>query len=118
MALLDSILQSVKLYCLVPEETTIYDSQIVTFINSALNTVKELGVGPLNGYHITDGGSTWGDLDVSEPLCSSIEEYVKLVTRLAFDPPTNSFLVNLLNDRKNELEWRITNDYSCVEGGS
>ena len=54
MAMNDSILESVKLYCLVPKETTIYDAQIITFINSELNTVKELGVGPLKGFSIEE----------------------------------------------------------------
>ena len=45
MARNESILDSVKLYSLVPEETSIYDAQIMDLINSQLNTVKQLGVG-------------------------------------------------------------------------
>lgn len=42
MASFDSILDSVKLYSLVPKETTVYDMQIVDHINSQFNTVKQL----------------------------------------------------------------------------
>ena len=115
MAMYDSILESVKLFCLVPQETKIYDAQLITFINSELNTVKELGVGPLKGYSIADDSSTWADLEVEEPLISSVETYVKISVKLLFDPPQNSYLVNLIEKQRDEAIWRITNDYSSVE---
>lgn len=115
MAMYDSILESVKLYCLVPKETTIYDAQIITFINSELNTVKELGVGPLKGFSIEDDSTVWADMGVDEPLISAVETYVKISVKLLFDPPMNSYLVNLIEKQRDEAVWRITNDYSCTE---
>lgn len=110
-----SILQSVKIYSLVPEETTIYDAPITLLINSQFNTLKQLGVGPLNGFHITGAGEVWSDTGIEEPLLSAVTDYVKIAVNLKFDPPTNSFLVKLKQDQLDELTWRITNDWSTVE---
>ena len=108
-----SILQSVKMYSMVPEETTIYDAPLILLINSSLNTVKQLGVGPLEGFAIEDETNTWGDTGIDEPLLSAVADYVKISVNLKFDPPANSFLVKLKQDLLDELVWRITNDYSC-----
>ena len=109
----ESILQSVKMYSLVPEETTIYDAPLTLLINSQLNTIKQLGVGPTNGFAVTDGSDIWGDLGIDEPLLSAVADFVKISVNLKFDPPSNSFLVNLKQEQLNELVWRITNDYAC-----
>ena len=115
MAKYDSILESVKLYSLVPQETKIYDAQLIDLINSQFNTVKQLGVGPLNGYVITDDSDTWEDTGISDPLLSAVIDYVKIAVNLKFDPPQNSYLVNLKKEQLDELTWRICNDHSCVE---
>lgn len=115
MASFDSILDSVKLYSLVPKETTVYDMQLVDHINSQFNTVKQLLRG-FNGYVIVDDSDTWGDIGISDQsLLSAVTDYVKIAVNLKFDPPQNSYLVNLRKDQLAELEWRICNDYSCVE---
>ncbi len=115
MASSDSILTSVKLYSLVPKETTIYDMQIVDHINSQFNTVKQLLKG-FKGYVIADDSDTWGDIGIiDESLLSAVADYVKIAVNLKFDPPQNSYLVNLRKEQIAELEWRICNDHSCVE---
>lgn len=115
MAKSDSILGSVKLYSLVPTETTIYDAQLVDLINSQLNTVKQLLKG-FAGYVIADETDTWGDIGIEDDtLLSAITDYVKISVNLKFDPPQNSYLVNLRKDQIAELEWRICNDHSCGE---
>lgn len=111
--LYQSILQSVKMYSMVPQETTIYDAPLVLLINSSLNTIKQFGVGPVNGFAIEGAEETWGDIGIAEPLLSSVADYVKISVNLKFDPPSNSFLVNLKEKLLEELAWRITNDYSC-----
>ena len=108
-----SILQSVKMYSMVPEETTIYDDTLIALINSGLNTIKQLGVGPPDGYAIEGADETWGDTGIADPLVSSVADYIKISVNLKFDPPSNSFLVKLRQDLLEELVWRITNDYSC-----
>lgn len=115
MAANDSILTSVKLYSLVPKETTIYDAQIIDHINAQFNTVKQLLKG-FKGYVIVDEHDTWEDIGISDPtLLSAIIDYVKIAVNLKFDPPTNSYLVTLRKEQLAEAEWRICNDYSCVE---
>lgn len=115
MAANESILTSVKLYSLVPEETIVYDAQIVDLINSQFNTVKQLLKG-FKGYVIVDSSDVWGDIGIDDQsLLAAITDYIKISVNLKFDPPTNSFLVNLRKEQLAELEWRICNDYSCVE---
>lgn len=115
MAKFDSILDSVKHYCLVPTETKFYDAQLCDLINSQLNTVKQLLKG-FAGYVIADESETWGDIGIEdESLLAAITDYIKISVNLKFDPPQNSYLVNLRKDQLAELEWRICNDHSCTE---
>lgn len=116
MARNESILDSVKLYSLVPEETSIYDAQIMDLINSQLNTVKQLGVGQLQGYAVGSRSDVWDDLGIEEPLLSAVVDYIKIAVNLKFDPPQNSYITNLRKEELDELTWRICNDYSCNEG--
>lgn len=115
MAANDSILTSVKMYSLVPEETTAYDSVISDLINSQFNTVKQLLKG-FNGHVIVDCSDTWADVGIADQsLLAAVSDYIKISVNLKFDPPQNSYLVTLRKEQLAELEWRICNDYSCVE---
>ena len=104
---MSSILLSVKEYCLVPEETTVFDGQLCKDINSAFFTLAELGCSK-TPFMVEDASSEWTDFTSDPFLLAVVPDYVQQVAKLKFDPPANSFLVNQMKDDIKELESRIS----------
>lgn len=104
---MNSILQTVKDYCLVPEETTVFDATLCDEINKAFFTLAELGCSKVP-FMVEDESSTWSDFTSDPFLLSVVPTYVKQSAKLGFDPPANSFLVSQLEKSNEELVSRIS----------
>lgn len=103
-----SILLTIKKMLGIAEEYHAFDLDIVININSVFLTLNQLGVGPSTPYQITGTDETWTDfLGDQNGLAVGVQTYVYLKTRLLFDPPTNSFLVDSMQKQIQELEWRL-----------
>lgn len=102
----DSILLTVKKMLGIAEEYHAFDLDIIININSVFLTLNQLGVGPKTPYQILGEEETWTDF-VDTNVVPGIQTYVYLKTRLLFDPPTNSFLVDAIQKQIAELEWRM-----------
>lgn len=104
----DSILLTIKKMLGIAEEYHAFDIDLIVNINSVFLTLNQLGVGPEVPYQINGEKETWKDfLKRDGQKFSGVETYVYLKTRLLFDPPTNSFLVEAIEKQCNELEWRL-----------
>lgn len=104
----ESILDSVKKYLGIEPEYTHFDPDIIMLINSGISKLAQLGIGPKDGFEISDQTSHWGDLIGDAKNLSIVKRYLCIEVKLVFDPPSNSFLVNSLKDIQKEDEWRIT----------
>lgn len=104
---MESILASIKKLLGVAEDYTQYDPDIIMHINSVLMTVTQLGVGPENGFHITDQSEVWTDLVEEVGTIEAVKSFIYLKVRLLFDPPSSGTLVESINRQASELEWRI-----------
>lgn len=103
---MESILTSIK-KLLGPEESyDHFDTDIIIHINSALMVLNQLGVGPAEGFSISDKEAVWTDF-VPEKNVEAVKTYVYLKVRLIFDPPQSSFLVAAIEKQITELEWRL-----------
>lgn len=103
-----SILLTIKKMLGIAEEYHAFDLDVIININSVFLTLSQLGVGPSTPYQITGTDETWSDfLGDQESLAVGVQTYVYLKTRLLFDPPTNSFLVDSMQKQIQELEWRL-----------
>lgn len=103
---MESILTSIK-KLLGPEESyDHFDTDIIIHINSALMVLNQLGVGPVEGFSISDKEAVWTDF-VPEKNVEAVKTYVYLKVRLIFDPPQSSFLVAAIEKQITELEWRL-----------
>lgn len=103
-----SILTSTKKILGLAEDYTAFDLDVITHINTALSTLKQLGIGPPGGLAIEDETSDWSDfLDISDSNYSDVKTYVYLRVRLLFDPPTTSYLLAALEQQIQQMEWRI-----------
>lgn len=103
----DSILNSVKKYCNVDPSYDVFDDQLIPLINSSLNMVTQLGAG-FPSFTISDATATWADfLGSNVNALHMVGTLVKIRVRLAFDPPSNSFVTDALRKEADELTWRI-----------
>ena len=104
---MDSILTSVKKIIGISEEDESFDTDLIMHINSVLMILNQLGVGPEDGFSITDKSAVWTDLIGDNKLIEATKTFVGLKVRLIFDPPTSSAVLDSINKTISELEWRI-----------
>lgn len=104
---MDSILISIKKLLGITEEDEHFDSDIVMHINSVFSILTQLGVGPDDGFTITDESSIWNDFIADTAKLNFIKSYVYLKVKLLFDSPLSSAVIDSINRQISELEWRI-----------
>lgn len=103
-----SILASIKkLLGGIAEECDDFDPDIIFQINAALSALNQLGVGPEDGFVIYDSSATWDELLNNSKNLETVKSYVYAKTKLAFDPPPSSALIQVLKDTVDECEFRI-----------
>ena len=102
----ESILTSIKKLLGIPEDYEHYDSDIIMHINSVFMILNQLGVGPSNGFSITDKTAVWSNFINLE----AVKSYVYMKVRLLFDPPLSSAVMECMNRMIGELEWRLNSE--------
>lgn len=105
----NSILDSTKKALGIEPDYQVFDPEIVMFINSSLSTLRQLGCGPDQGFVVSDSEQTWTEYfsGMNEAAYQFVKDYVYCSTRLSFDPPANSFGIDAIKKRMDELVWRI-----------
>ena len=105
---MDSILTTTKELSGVMSEYDAFDKDLVMYINSVFLVLKQLGVGPPEGFVITGKDETWQDfIPDNKILRESTKAYMGAKVRLQFDPPTGSALLEALKEVIREFEWRL-----------
>lgn len=91
------------------EDPAPYDCEIIMHINAQLSTLRQVGVGPKNGFRITGETQTWEDFLVGEhdEMNDLVPEFVFLKVKLIFDPPPSSFAMEAMKEQAKEDFWRI-----------
>lgn len=100
-----SILTSVKKLLGIQEDYDYFDTDILMNINMVLPVLKQIGV-DTNVNTVTEE-TTWEELSSSTEIVNLLRVYVALRVRLVFDPPTNSSLLDAMQKKVDELEWRL-----------
>lgn len=113
----DNILTSIKQLLGVEDEYGHFDPDIILAINTVLAILWQLGIGT-NGFTIKGGDETWEDFLGPDQPFEAVKSYVHLRTRLLFDPPQSSALIESINKMVAELEWRIFVHYDPVTAAS
>lgn len=107
----DSILGSVKKLL---GSDDYFEPDLILHINTALNILTQIGVGPEEGFAIEDETSVWSDFTDDAVLLNMIKSYVPLRVKLLFDVASDSsYYIDHIKQSCDELEWRInaTVDY-------
>ena len=100
-----SILISVKKLLGIPEDYDCFDADILMNINMVMTVLKQIGVNT-NVDSVTEE-TTWEELSSSTEIVNLLRVYVALRVRMVFDPPTNSSLLDAMQKKVDELEWRL-----------
>lgn len=104
---MESILTSVKAYIGPSAEYDVFDPVLIMHINSVFMVLQQLGVGPEEGFYIEDSTAYWEDYLGDETLLPIVRSYMGAKVKLMFDPPSNSTLLNALNQVISECEFRL-----------
>lgn len=114
---MESILETVKISLGIMPEYEHFDQAIIGYINMALATIQQLGVGSEGGFRVVDANNQWNEFIPDDPMYEIVKTYVSQKVRVAFDPPSSSFVLEALNKSIAELEWRISMLPEFKKGG-
>lgn len=89
------------------EDYTYFNTDLIIHINAAFSRLCQLGVGPERPFHITGAEEEWSDFIDDPGYMEDVKQYIYLKTRLSFDPPGNSFLVDSIEKQVEKLEWLL-----------
>ena len=106
----DSILYSVKkqLGGMDPKEESPFDDDIIMQINGVFGILQQLGVGPEEGFSISDGTSVWSDFIRDDKVLNMVKPYMYAKVKLGFDiSSTPSSVVTVLQNLVSEYEFRM-----------
>lgn len=106
---MDSILTSIKKLLGITEDYEHFDTDIIMHINSVFMILTQIGVGPSEGFVITDKEAKWSDFisDTSQSTMMGVRSYVYMRVKLLFDPPQSGIVTDMINKQINEFEWRL-----------
>src|SRR5690606_16320069 len=104
---MDSILDSVKHQLSVGADYDVFDPTIIMHINTALFVLNQIGIGPSEGFAVSDDTQTW-DQFTSDPQLEAIKSFVYIRVRLLFDPPQTAHLIAALERQGEEYLWRLS----------
>ena len=105
---MESILTSIKKLLGITEEYEHFDPDIIMHINSVFMILNQLGVGPENGFSISDSSAIWEDfLPADNKNFEAVKSYIHLKVKLLFDPPLSSAVMEATKQMISELEWRL-----------
>jgi hypothetical protein len=105
--MIDSILDSMKKVLNIPSDHHEFDDEIIMHINSVFSTLHQLGVGPVQGFEITDNTALWSTFLGGNLPQNNVRLYMTMRLRMAFDPPTTGYHVDAMQSQIKEMEWRI-----------
>lgn len=103
---MSSVLGDIKSMLGVDTSCDHFDTSIMIHINAALMNLSQLGA-VASGTHISGADTTWDEILSSHVDVEAAKTYVYFLTRLGFDPPTNSFVTNSFRNMIDEYAWRI-----------
>lgn len=104
------ILKEIKKMLGPEEDYDHFDQDIMIHINTAFNTLRQLGVGPKSGFALVTGNETWDDFFNGAQEVPMVKTYIYATVKLVFDPPASSFVMEALKEFRKEFEWRCNVD--------
>ena len=103
----DSILMTIrKLVCGNPYADH-FDTDLLVHSNACFSILNQLGVGPENGFVVTDETQSWSSYIADNYILNMVKTYVTLKVKKIFDPPLTSSVLEAMDKEISQLEWRL-----------
>ena len=103
----DSILMTIrKLVCGNPYADH-FDTDLLVHINTCFSILNQLGIGPENGFVVTDETQSWSSYIADNYILNMVKTYVTLKVKKIFDPPLTSSVLEAMDKEISQLEWRL-----------
>lgn len=101
-----SILKTIRRMIGPDEDYEHFDTDLIIHINSAFSRLCQLGVGPETPFKITGEDETWDEF-IDPGHQEEVKQYIFLKTKLIFDPPASSSVINVYKEEIEKLEWLL-----------
>ena len=102
-----SILTSIKSMLGIEEEYTIFDNDLIIYINSAISMLYQIGLESADSFTITGKDETWADLLSGYSNIETVKTLLYLQVRKIFDPPQSQSTMTAIDAQISELQWRL-----------
>lgn len=113
---MESILTSIKKMLGIAEEYKQFDADIIMHINSVFTTLRQLGVGPSEGFYIENETYEWTDFIPDLTKIQAVKSYVYLKVKILFDPASLGSATLAAYERQiQEFEWRLNVEAESTE---
>lgn len=107
----ESILNSIKTVLGLDATFTAFDEDILMHINSVFSDLYQLGVGPAEGFFISDESTEWSEYftdGVTDYWMNSVRSYIFLRVQLMFDVSSmTSYVIQAKERQIAQFEWRL-----------
>lgn len=105
--MIESILKTIRDGVGLGQDDSCFDNELLIHINSAFFTLNQIGVGDGVPFVCRGEEQTWAEFFSTTDELEAIKDYVICKTKMVFDPPSNSYVLDSLKQHIAELEWRI-----------
>ena len=112
----ESILTSIKKLLGITEDYDHFDADIIMHINSVFMILMQLGIGPTDGFSISDADAVWSDFLSDATWFEMVKTYVYLKVKLVFDPPQSGTHISAIENSIKEFEWRCQEEADFRNG--
>lgn len=115
----DSILLTIKRMIGYDDDYDVFDHDLIIHINGLIARLNQVGPTLAEDFYLEDSTATWDDYfsKLAHPSTGDwftktnlqiIKDYIYVETKIVFDPPTSSFVLEALKEQGKEMEWRIS----------
>lgn len=85
-----------------------FRQEIINWINTAFAELRQIGVGPEEGFMITDEEAVWADFVEPVPRWAPVISYVSTKVKQRFDPPQAGTTSQAYEKILEEDVWRLS----------
>lgn len=103
----ESILYTIKQMLGLEVDYTPFDVELIAYINSAIMTLTQLGIGLNKDFLVTGDTETWADFVGDRTDESAIQNYILVSVKPLFDSTLSGTAVESCNKMRDELAWRL-----------
>ena len=111
----DSIVVTIKKMLGLDDAYTPFDTDVIVLINAAFMTLCQMGIGPREGYEVSDYDQTWDEFLTNKVMLGAVKTWVYLQVKMGFDPPTNSFVMDAMKQQSEQILFRLNVQAESVE---